>query len=241
MQETLNRHDKIALMFSGGKDSIACLYLTKDYWDKITFIWVNTGDVFPENESIVRKYQAMVPNFLEVKTDVATFKKKHGLPTDVLSTHSTEAGIITSNPDGLKLVSGFDCCAYNLWIPAMETIKQLGATLVIRGQRNDEAAKSPLRSGHTENGIEYLFPIETWTAPEVLAYLKENNVEIPEFFHFAESSLDCMRCTAFLHGIEDRRNYMRTNHPEAHSENGRNLRIIASHMDRELAYLKDQI
>ena len=48
MREYLDRHDKIALQFSGGKDSLAVLYLCKEWWNKITVVWLNTGSAFPE-------------------------------------------------------------------------------------------------------------------------------------------------------------------------------------------------
>ena len=53
MQDFFNRHEKIALMFSGGRDSLACLELYRDYLDKMTLIWVNTGANFPEIEDYI--------------------------------------------------------------------------------------------------------------------------------------------------------------------------------------------
>ncbi len=238
IEETFSRHKKAALMFSGGKDSLMTLILLKDFWDQMTVIWVNTGNVFPENEKIVRRWAAKVPHFLEVKTDVNKYKQEFGLPTDLLVTKNTHLAEAVLEKTEQTLISGFDCCANNLWFPAMQAIKDIGATLVIRGQRNDEAAKSQIRSGHIQDGIEYFFPIEEWTQERVLNELRRYGVRIPKFFHFAESSLDCMNCTAFLSGIADRRKWMEKYHPKEHQENQRNLETIYRIADAELTSAK---
>lgn len=239
--EVLNRHEKAALMFSGGKDSLACLFLLRPYLEKITVIWVNTGDIFPENEAIVRNFAATVPSFMEVKTDVAAFKDRFGLPSDIVPIQHTEIGMFMTGKKELKLVSGYDCCSQNIWFPALAAAQNIGATLVIRGQRNQETAKSQLRSGHIQNGLELLFPIEDWTQDEVLSYLEKQGFEIPEFFHFAESSLDCINCTAFLSGISDRKDYMRKHHPSEHEANQRKLEKIAAVVKNELESLENEI
>ena len=78
--KVLENHKNIVLMFSGGKDSVALFYLMKEHLDKMTVLWVNTGDLFPENEEIVRKFQKQIPNFLEVKSDALNFIEANGLP-----------------------------------------------------------------------------------------------------------------------------------------------------------------
>jgi hypothetical protein len=54
----------------------------------------------------------------------------------------------------------FACCAENIWGPMARATVELEATLVIRGQRAREQRRAPIASGHVEDGIEYLFPIE---------------------------------------------------------------------------------
>ncbi len=238
IEEIINKHDKIVLMFSGGKDSTACLYLLKPFWDKITVLWVNTGNFFPENEMIVRKFAAEVPSFVEVKTDVNAYKEKFGLPSDLVPIQNTEIGMFMTGAKEIKVVSGYDCCANNLWVPALNKAKELGATLIIRGQRNQEYAKSQVRSGDVLDGVEFLFPIEDWTQEMVLSYLKEQRFNSPEWFNFTESSLDCINCTAFLTGIADRRDYMAKNHPIEHEKNKNNLKKIFQVIENEFEAMK---
>ena len=238
MKKIIEKHEKIAFMFSGGKDSLACLFLLRPFLDKITVIWVNTGDAFPETVKIIKDHTYELLNFIEVKTDVKKFKESFGMPTDLVPIKNSQVGKMAVVKSDIKLINGYECCLHNLWIPAMKAANDIGATLIIRGQRNDEKAKSPIRSGHVENGVEYLFPIEDWTQEHVLDYLRSNGFEPPEFFNFAESSLDCMGCTAFLDGIADRKEYMIKNHPEKHSENIINLKKIIDAAEKELDYMK---
>ena len=159
MQDFFNRHKKIALMFSGGKDSLACLHLVKDYLDKVLVVWVNTGANFPEIVEMMEKVKASVPHFFEIKTNQPESIKAKGYPVDVVPVNYTMLGQAVTSIKDLKLRSYFECCSENIWIPCNEEIYKLGVTGIIRGQRNSEAHKAPIKSGHIENGIEYQFPI----------------------------------------------------------------------------------
>jgi len=66
---TFDTFNKIYLSFSGGKDSIACLHLVKDYLDKVVVVWVNTGANFPEIEQMMREVKSIVTHFHEIKND----------------------------------------------------------------------------------------------------------------------------------------------------------------------------
>ena len=239
MENIINRHEKVVLMFSGGKDSVACLYLLKPFLDKITVLWVNPGDMFEENLAIIGQCKAMVPNFLEVKSDAVGFRKEYGDPVDILVVNHTHLGEISEGEKPLKVISGYDCCSVNYWKPAVDAISALGATLIIRGQRNDERATSPVRSGGIVDGVEYLFPLENWSQADVLKYLIEVGFEVPEFFHFSESSMDCKTCTAFLHDFTDRSEYMAKKHPELHACNKTKLQNIIANIEAELIQMKE--
>lgn len=238
IEEVFSRHDKAALMFSGGKDSLAMLLLMRPYWDKITVIWVNTGNMFPENEAIVRQFAAQVPHFLEKKTDMMAWREKFGIPSDIVPMKYTDFGQQLMGVKPVKIASGWDCCSANISWPGVEAIKQVGATLIIRGQRDEEKAKNPFRSGYTEAGFEFLFPIETWTHADVLKYLTEQGFDYPEFFNFEESSLDCMNCTAFSSELKDREEWMKKHHPHEHYENLYDLKQITGAVESELTLMK---
>lgn len=213
MQDFFNRHEKVALMFSGGKDSLACLHLVKDYLDKTIVVWVNTGANFPEIEQMMREVKAIVTHFHEIKTDQPSSIKANGYPVDVVPVNYTQLGQSVTSIKDFKLRSYFECCAENFWIPCDAEMRKLGVTGVIRGQRNSEAHRAPIKSGYVENGIEYHLPIESWSDSEVIDYLRSKDVVINERLSMAHSSLDCWNCTAYMAESFERFKYIKKHHP----------------------------
>jgi 3'-phosphoadenosine 5'-phosphosulfate sulfotransferase (PAPS reductase)/FAD synthetase len=213
MQDFFDRHEKVALMFSGGKDSIACLHLIKNYLDKTTVVWVNTGASFPEIEALMEETRQQVPHFLEIKTNQPESIKSKGYPVDVVPVNYTVLGQSVTSIKDFKVRSYFECCAENFWLPCDAEVRKLGITGVIRGQRQSESHRAPIKSGYVENGIEYNFPIETWSDNEVIDYLKSKDVVIDERLSMSHSSLDCWNCTAYMAESKDRFNYIKKHHP----------------------------
>lgn len=213
MQDFFNRHEKVALMFSGGKDSLACLHLVKDYLDKTVVVWVNTGANFPEIEQMMREIKAIVTHFHEIKTDQPASIKAKGYPVDVVPVNYTVLGQSVTSIKDFKVRSYFECCSENFWIPCDAELRKLGITGVIRGQRNDEGHRAPIKSGHVENGIEYFLPIEDWKDSDVMDYLRSKNVIIDERLSMAHSSLDCWNCTAYMAESAERFKYIKKHHP----------------------------
>jgi phosphoadenosine phosphosulfate reductase len=213
MQDFFDRHEKIALMFSGGKDSIACLHLLKEHLDKILVVWVNTGASFPEIEALMEKTRAEVPNFLEIKTNQPESIKANGHPVDVVPVNYTRLGQSVTSIKDFKVRSYFECCSENFWQPCDAEMRRIGVTGIIRGQRNEEGHRAPIKSGHIENGIEYYLPIETWSKQDVTEYLRSKYVNIDERLSMDHSSLDCWNCTAYMAESADRFKYIQKHHP----------------------------
>ena len=210
------RHERVALMYSGGKDSLACLYLLKEYLPRLTVVWGNTSANFPEIEESMRALGAQVPSFLEVVSNQPRSIRERGHPVDVLPVNYSTHGQKYTDEKPLLLRNYMECCAENLWTPLSDAVKRHGFTAVIRGQRADESHGAPITSGHIEDGIEYIFPIEDWTEPQVLQYLQEQGVETNNRLGMAHSSLDCWDCTAYCNGSQGRMKYIKANHPEKH-------------------------
>jgi phosphoadenosine phosphosulfate reductase len=213
MQDFFNRHEKVALMFSGGKDSLACLHLLENYWNKILVVWVNTGANFPEIEALMDEVKEAVPNFLEIITNQPQSVKTKGYPVDVVPVNYTVLGQSVTSIKDFKVRSYFECCSENFWIPCDTEMRKLGVTGIIRGQRNSEAHRAPIKSGHIEDGIEYHLPIESWTDSEVIDYLRSKDVVIDERLSMAHSSLDCWNCTAYMAESSERFKYIKKHHP----------------------------
>jgi 3'-phosphoadenosine 5'-phosphosulfate sulfotransferase (PAPS reductase)/FAD synthetase len=239
MEEFLSRHKKVALMFSGGKDSIACLELFKPYLDKIAVIWVNTGSNLPEVEECVTKVALEVPNFVEIPTNQAWSVEVNGYPADVVPVNFTKLGQCFTNTKDIVLRSYLECCNENIWSPAYARVQELGVTGVIRGQRSDEGHKAPLNSGEVVDGIEYFFPLQDWSNEDVNNYLVKQGVEMTERLMMrSHTSLDCWNCTAFTENSVERMEYMKKYHPVKHQSVVKLLQRIDNAVMSELLGIK---
>lgn len=191
------RHRRIAFQLSGGRDSIACLYLLRDYLEHITVYWVNTGAAFPETVDVMAKLRSMCPNFVEIDGAQPAHIKQHGIPSDLVPVSATVIGRAVSEAPVPKIIDRYTCCAGVMMIPMQQRMIADGITLVIRGQKNADTIKSPTRSGDVVDGVEYLFPIEGWTTRNVMEYLKAEHAPIPRFYQMLNSAPDCMTCSAY--------------------------------------------
>lgn len=188
-----------ALLFSGGKDSLACLYLNKHRWDSIFVVWLNTGSVDEQTYEYMMGWKKILPHFIELKSDQPLNVATYGWPVDVLPVNNTTIGKQITGEDGPKMQSYLDCCAANIWIPIHFGLKGLGVTKAIKGQRNDDAKKSTSRDGDTRDGITFEMPIQDWTEDQVYDYLKSVGAELaPGYFMGEKTGRDCWDCTAYL-------------------------------------------
>jgi 3'-phosphoadenosine 5'-phosphosulfate sulfotransferase (PAPS reductase)/FAD synthetase len=205
---------KEVFQFGGGKDSLACLHLLRDQLDHICVMWLNTGAAFPETLELMDRVRKEVPYFYEVKSDVFADIEKFGWPSDLVPTAHTGWGKIATSTSGITLRPWYECCRNNFWLPLDKACRELGATRIYRGQRISEHYKSPVRSGAIIEGIEYVFPLQSWSEQDVFDYLEDNQIEVPAYYQKTKSSLDCWNCTAYLDAKAEQVAYMRTEHPE---------------------------
>ncbi len=228
--EPLNRHENIVFQFSGGKDSLVCLHLLREYLHRITVVWMNPGDPLPELRAQMERVKEICPKFVEIHKDKFLQIAAYGFPVDVLPLRNqAELQGFLEDKRAMPLQSFMHCCENNMWIPTHQVTKQLGATLVIRGQKNSDGHKGPMRSGEVADGVELFFPIEAWTDAEVLEFIKDNEF-LPENFEAGNNSLECWDCTAYLAEHTWKKTYLEKHHPEKAAEVSR--RVI--HIKREV-------
>ncbi len=194
-----------ALQFSGGKDSLACLYLLRERWADPDFcvVWVNTGAAYPDVEDFIRSFSDRL-QLIEITSDQPGYIAEHGFPSDVVPIAYTDVGHHIGLRSPFKITDYISCCGANLWGPMNAAMTRLGVKTIYRGQRNDEARKAPIVDGHTENGVTYRFPIADWNEGQVFDYLREVGAPIPSYYETEKSSRDCWDCTAYLDENKER-------------------------------------
>lgn len=197
MQEIIDRHERIALQVSGGRDSLACLYLMRPYWDRLVVYWVNTGATFPETIDVMDQVRALVPQFVEIDGRQPEVLLHFGMPSDIVPASHTPIGIIGGDSEGPLMQDRYSCCAKVIMLPLHQRMIDDGITLIVRGQKTADHLKGPLRSGAVSDGIEMLFPIEDWSEQQVMAYLQTQGAPIPRFYEMMNGSPDCMTCSAY--------------------------------------------
>lgn len=232
MQEILNAHQKIALQLSGGRDSIACLYLMRPHLDRITVYWLNTGDAFPETLDVMDQLRELCPHFVEIDSDSRAVQQAFGIPSDIVPVSHTPMGLIATDKPGFLIQDRYSCCFRSVMQPMHERMIEDGITLIIRGQRNSDYVKSPVKSGVTDMGIQYLFPIEDWSDEQVMDYLEEQGAPIGRFYSELTTTPDCMSCTAWWE--EGRAAYLAKYHPEASEQYQARLDLIREAMAQHI-------
>lgn len=239
IQEVIGSHDKIAFQFSGGKDSTAALFMLKEYWPKMTVYWTNPGDPSKETLEVLAVLRPHLPNFVEILSDVKSWREFYGNPSDIVTWHGHWIG----NSIGMgkqKVSNRFDCCWNNLMAPMHDRMLADGITLIIRGTKDSDMPEQPIDSGDVINGIEMLYPIQNWSDGMVMNFLKEEGAPVADYYdHGAKSAPECMGCTAWW---SDRKaKWLKAKHPEQHAKyveflNGQREDILAAlrDLDKEI-------
>lgn len=215
LSEALARHERVGLSFSGGKDSLACLYMLRPHLDRVTVYHVDTGELLPEVLAVVAHAKTLAPNFVHVSTDARGWIAQNGLPTDLLPFSSHTIGRLAGQ-ESVRLAPRYDCCWANIMEPAYRAMRAGGVTLIVRGTRRDDMPRLPVVSGDVVDGVEYAYPLQDWSAEQVLAYLRAEGAPIARLYDHQHQAPDCATCPAWM--SERRATYLRAHHPALFAE-----------------------
>lgn len=227
-----------ALQFSGGKDSLACLYLLRDELDWLPVYWMNSGDVCDETLEVIEHVRPRVANFIEVKSDVKKWREQHGMPSDVVPQNCTELGV-AYGLSSVRVSGRFECCAANRMLPMHERMVADGVDAVIRGTKLSDTGKLPAEGPTPWYTI--LLPLRNWSHQDVFDYLRSVGApENPLYDHFkSASTLDCMGCTAIWD--EGKAGYFAARHPERLVEYRTSLNTLRDELRRQLKHLDTEL
>ena len=230
------RHSRIGFQFSGWRYSTAALYLLRACWPQMTVYHLDTGDQFPETRAVVEQVARDVP-ITVITANVHAYRNAHGWASDVVPVDNTPPGRLVSGRT-LKIVSRYECCYQVLMAPMHARMVQDGITLLVRGQRDDEYASPPMRSGDVQDGIEVLYPIQHWSGQSVSDYLLDNALPMAPFYaQGARRAPECMGCTAWWD--EGRSTYLKNHHPVHFADFTRRMGVIRAEIDRQYNTLED--
>jgi hypothetical protein len=122
--------------------------------------------------------------------------------------------------------------------PMHERMRQDGITLIIRGQRDDEYATPPLRSGDVQGGIEVLYPVQHMTPSGGRLAGGARGLPVAPFYERGmKRAPECMGCTAWWD--EGRAAYLREHHPSEYDTYVQRMQVLRRAIDRQLAKLED--
>lgn len=238
IDDIVARHERIALQFSGGRDSLACLYLMRPHWDRLTVYWLDTGAAFPETVSLMQKVRDMVPNFARIDGRQPQVIAEFGIPSDIVPVSATPLGRLAGEASPL-IQDRYSCCVRSMMIPTHERMIEDGITLIIRGQKEQDRLKSPIKSGVVQDGIEFLFPVEGWSDRQVMAYLNEQGAPVPRFYEMLNHAPDCMTCSAWWE--EGAAAYLKRYHPAQYVETQKSLDIINKAVGEHIAAFNREV
>lgn len=209
-------YNRPILMFSGGKDSLACLYILEQLEQtNFTAVWVDTGKNFNQILKTIEYAMKRFPNieFLQLRVNRDAQWETKGLPTDVMNLDYSKKGNMYLGTS-IKFQSRFSCCFENIMLPVLTLIKEWNSNLLIRGNKLSDSSKDYSKSGDIIDGVTIWNPVQDWDDNKVRQYLREKMGEdYPKHLDYNHSSLDCRDCTAYLSETRDRIELLRQEHP----------------------------
>lgn len=220
LEDLIRQHaPKVALQFSGGRDSLAMLLLLRPLWEQLTVYYLNSGDAYPETLALVERARRAVPRFVEIAGRQPEVIAARGWPTDAVP-----AGGNFPVP-GLRALDRYECCYLSIMQPMHARMKADGMTLLLRGQRDSDEPKSPVKHGETIDGVTIGYPIRHWSAENVDTYIAVHGWPQPPYYaEGARTASDCMHCTGWLE--HNSIPYLERHHPEVAATVNARLREI---------------
>lgn len=239
IEAALARHERVGFQLSGGRDSTAALYAMRPYWGRMTVYTLDTGDRFPETAAVIDAIEADLGSpVVRIETSVEYVREHIGLASDLAPTaNATELGRMVSGEE-LRIIDRYECCWHAVMAPMHQRMLDDGITLIVRGQRDSDYARTPTRSGDGDGERELLYPIQHWSDADVMDFITRCDLPVAAFYaEGLKTAPECMSCTAWWD--EGRFEYLRKHHPDTHAAVKVRMRQIKIAVDRHYKALPD--
>jgi len=234
----------VGIYFSGGKDSIAALYVSRPLLSRAIVYFADAG-AYPHINSFVHATCNRLGAMLRVVRPLLPLEDYHavsGLPADIVPVEASPDMQPYVKRTGMPVLqSHLACCRFLLWEPLHRAAAADGIKCIIRGSKACDPHVGVPDGFVDKDGILYRSPLWNWTDADVLAYLRQSGVELPA--HYREGSAnfnwDCILCTAYLNapGTKSRLEYTRKHYPEIWPKLAERLKIVRGTIDEERAQL----
>jgi hypothetical protein len=233
---------KVALLFSGGKDSRALIELFRPHLGAIIVYHNDTSDLWPETSAYVAEVAETVPHFRRIETNAPAWIAKYGVPSPLQPVHRTPLIEMFGGNGRVPVVSPLECCGSNQWRPIADRLAADGMTLVIHGQRACDYGAAGVVPWPLPNGIEEWPAINSWSDDDVFAYLKAHDIGLARFVGGgrAPPGPDCATCPAgWAHS--GRAAYLLQHHPDLAAKYHAHLQSHAADISPYLLNLKHEL
>ncbi len=215
--------DKVAVAFSGGRDSLVALHLMLQIKPDIPVMLANTTIEFPESLAYVRQLaKDWNLNFFETKTHANFWKlaEEQGIPvagrgnTTFMRELSQKAGVKLSN----------SCCRRLKETPARQFYREHGIEGVVTGLRVSEslmrkmnfADYGALRYSKTYNTL-VSWPLYAWQDQDITDYIEANNLPMNPLYGMGYQRVGCWACLQDMFYKDSRLFTLQQQHPQMYN------------------------
>ena len=187
--EEMENHKVVALEVSGGRDSIAAYRLLGKLPDNVFIVFLDTADT--PTETLDRMFELNHKHeghFVWLNSSSFKTRRDYGHP---LPLALSDLPIFSSAP---PTQTQFDCCTRSIMIPMHNAVVSLGATMIIRGVRDTDVHKSPVKHMDYIDGIRYAYPVYDRTDEDINIICSDM---LPSFYEHMTTAPDCLTCTGY--------------------------------------------
>lgn len=177
----------IALVSSFGADSAVLLHMVADIDRTTPVIFIDTGKLFPATQ---RYRDALV--------------ERLGL-SDVRSQTPDRRDLAAKDPGGLLWMSDPDACCHLRKVVPLEVGLDGFAAWISGRKRFQSATRASLKLFETDHGRVKVNPLADWSAGDILAYAKANDLPPHPLVAQGYPSIGCLPCTDKVKPGEDPR------------------------------------